>query len=235
MAYCWFWYFYVVSDSRNFIKIWSEIESVAVTTGILMIMYLTRGGVLNQIIELKAGWENLSLRRHHPVDNIYPNLLLPIYNSYFSLKRTVDLQSIDLVIGLIVTSDSDTCFSVLECLCLSQLVLYDEIKTWNEAYDICQNSGGRLVSVDSDEKYALLGTYSRSEPWKSASGMWVTLTNSKIPQDLNAANSYTVLLVFFKNHYLYQSKAVVLIVTIFGSIYLLDKAISWFERLLRYM
>lgn len=165
----------------------------------------------------------------------YLNLLLPIYNSYFSLKRTVDLQSIDLVIGLIVTSDSDTCFSVLECLCLSQLVLYDEIKTWNEAYDICQNSGGRLVSVDSDEKYALLGTYSRSEPWKSASGMWVTLTNSKIPQDLNAANSYTVLLVFFKNHYLYQSKAVVLIVTIFGSIYLLDKAISWFERLLRYM
>ena len=45
--------------------------------GILMIMYFTRGGGrkgggCNQIIELDADKENLSLRRHHPVDNILP-------------------------------------------------------------------------------------------------------------------------------------------------------------------
>ena len=135
--------------------------------GILMIMYLTRGWGVKSNYRAQGWLREPFIKKTSPKWT----LLLPIYNSYFSLKRTVDLQSIDLVIRLIVTSGSDTCFSFLECLCLSQLVLYDEIKSWNEAYDICQNNGGRLVSVDSDEKYNLLGTYSKAEPWKSASGM----------------------------------------------------------------
>uniref|UniRef100_A0A8W8IRV1 C-type lectin domain-containing protein n=1 Tax=Magallana gigas TaxID=29159 RepID=A0A8W8IRV1_MAGGI len=57
------------------------------------------------------------------------------------------------------------------CLCLSQLAFYGEQKTWNEAYSICVQHGGLLVSVNSSEMYDMMGDFSKGSPWKTATGI----------------------------------------------------------------
>lgn len=56
-------------------------------------------------------------------------------------------------------------------MCLSQLAFYGEQRTWNEAYSICVQHGGLLVSVNSSEMYDMMGDFSKGSPWKTATGM----------------------------------------------------------------
>lgn len=50
-------------------------------------------------------------------------------------------------------------------------MFYGELRTWNEAYIVCDQNGGKLVSVNSSEMYDMIGGFSKQSPWKAADGM----------------------------------------------------------------